>query len=321
MLDLPFLGMQMKKCLFELFGLMVALISNPLYGEVFTADVDFQMGYRQDRLHWDIGNPNGTPNILSELQWKDLKSFDTAGSLKLTNEKDYLVKFSGNYGIILSGNNQDSDYHGNNRTEEFSRSRADASGGHVFDLVLAIGRQFHYFAGSLKVSPVFGYSYYEQHLKMKRGVLLIFTADPSDIGPIYGLDSSYTAKWQSPFIGLDLNFQATSNLIFLAGIEVHYARFEGRGNWNLRYDFFKDFEHKADGHGLVFTLGSLYKIQKKLSIGIAIKGEAFKATNGRDRSYLLIESENQTIPFIIDGHFNKVKWCALSALVSINYSF
>ncbi len=283
-------------------------------------EVDFQTGYRQDRLSWDIGVPGGTPDILSELEWKNLQSLNFEGKLKMLADDGFYARLGADYGITLSGTNQDSDYHGNNRTEEYSRSIADAKGGHVYDVSGAFGRQF-VLKEHLKLMPLVGYSFHEQYLKMKNGTLLIYTHDPEMIGYIYGLNSSYTSRWHGPYLGFDMNFEATCNLQLLATFEYHFAFFKGLGHWNLREDFFKDFEHTAKGGGIVLSFGALYQINQRLSIGAVVNYESFKATKGRDRTFLLVEQDNQLIPIVYDSHFNRVRWMAISALLSLNYSF
>lgn len=283
-------------------------------------EVDFQTGYRHDQLSWDIGVPGGTPDILSELQWKNLQSLNVEGKLKMLTDDGFYARVNADYGITLSGTNQDSDYHGNNRTEEYSRSIADAKGGHVYDVSGAFGRQF-VLKERLNWMPLVGYSFHEQYLKMKNGTLLIYIYDPEIIGHIDGLNSSYTARWHGPYLGFDMNFKATCNLQLLATFEYHFAFFKGLGNWNLREDFFKDFEHTAKGRGIVLSLGALYQINQRLSVGAVVNYESFKATKGRDRTFLLIEQDNQLIPIVYDSHFNRVRWTAISALLSLNYSF
>lgn len=310
----------MKKNILRLVCCLVAAVE-ALSAGICSYEVDFLTGYRHDQVSWDIGTPGGTPNILSELQWKNLQSFDLGGVLKLVTEDCFYVRVSGNYGFTLSGTNQDSDYHGNNRTEEYSRSIADAKGGHVYDVSGAFGRQLVYCGDRLKLMPLIGYSFHEQYLKMVNGNLLVYTEDPENIGRIDGLNSSYTSRWHGPYLGFDLNYEATCNLKLLATFEYHFAFFKGLGNWNLREDFFKNFEHTANGQGIVLSFGTLYQISQKLSVGAVINYETFKATNGRDRTFLLLERENQLIPVIYDSHFNRVKWSAISALISLNYSF
>ena len=93
-------------------------------------------GYRIDQLDWNIaGNNAGTnPNILSELTWKDLEIYQvqfkpsvTLGNSHRGGVRYHLRGMLG-WGSIVDGSNQDSDYAGDNRTLEFSRSNNSAGG-------------------------------------------------------------------------------------------------------------------------------------------------------------------------------------------------
>ncbi len=103
-------------------------------------------GYRSDDLDWNIaGDINGNnPNVLSELTWDDVESYQVKlqGSVVWPN----IIAFRGyaNYGWIFDGDNQDSDYLGDNRTFEFSRSNNSTDDDYVWDASLAIGYPFRF---------------------------------------------------------------------------------------------------------------------------------------------------------------------------------
>ncbi|NIQ93167.1 MAG: TonB-dependent receptor, partial [Desulfuromonadales bacterium] len=84
-----------------------------------------------------------TPNILSELTWDDLRSFQLAAETEMVRSLrprvSTVLMGRTSYGWIVSGENQDSDYAGDNRTLEWSRSNNDAGNGHVFDLEGGVG--------------------------------------------------------------------------------------------------------------------------------------------------------------------------------------
>ena len=97
---------------------------------------DFSAAYRVDSLDWNIASdPSGTltPNILSELTWSDLKIIDLKVEFVNRGGDNSYARGYFAYGIIMEGDNQDSDYNGDNRTLEFSRSNNSSDGRKVID--------------------------------------------------------------------------------------------------------------------------------------------------------------------------------------------
>ena len=80
--------------------------ANKLNNSIF-----YGFGERQSEVDWNIaGNLLGTnPNVISELEWKKIKSHQfLLGSV--LQDGDYFLKFFGEYGYVYDGRNQDSDY-------------------------------------------------------------------------------------------------------------------------------------------------------------------------------------------------------------------
>lgn len=299
------------KSLRLLFLSCMMIFLTPLYSEI-----DIQTGYKQGSLTWNVAGYQGFPNIISELQWKNLKIFAMAASYNRLTSSGFYGKVSGCYGKILKGTVRDSDYKADNRTQECSRSKSDASNGRVFDLSLAIGRQLIFDKLHLKVIPIIGYSLNEQHLKLQKGMQVIDTEDENTPYPIQGLKSAYNASWHGPFAGFDLNFQATSKINFSASFEYHLTLYNGRGQWNLREDFYRDFKHSALGSGIIASVGTFYQFDMSVSIGMTLKYESFRALEGNERFYsYALENlvANQTL--------NLVKWQSFSALGFLKYAF
>ena len=87
-------------------------------------DFTLSAGYRKDDLDWNIaGDINGdNPNVLSELTWEDVESYQVKLQGAIVWPNRIAMRGYVNYGWIFDGDNQDSDYLGDNRTFEFSRS-------------------------------------------------------------------------------------------------------------------------------------------------------------------------------------------------------
>ena len=103
--------------------------------------------------------PDYYVNVLSELTWDDLESYQVKfqGSLLIPNV--IALRGIADYGWIFDGDNQDSDYAGDNRTYEWSRSNNSADDGDVWDVSLAIGYPLR-FGGEVigTITPLIGYS-------------------------------------------------------------------------------------------------------------------------------------------------------------------
>lgn len=252
-------------------------------------EIDAAGGWRVEDFSWDIaGSPQGTdPNVLSELQWDDLELFlvQAAGDIEIPTDR---LPFAGvlrarvAYGWIVDGRNRDSDYAGDNRTDEFSRSLNQADDGDLLEVDIALGPRFRSAGNALSISPLIGYAYREQQLTMTDGVQAI-----PDLGGFDGLDNTYTHVWKGPFAGLDLAWTAGERLLLKASAEYHWADFNAEANWNLRSDFDhpKSFEHGADGRGIVISLGAGVAISSRWSIDLTLTYQRWKARNGIDRVF------------------------------------
>ena len=132
------------------------------------AALGLSLGYRVDDLDWNIsGDINGNnPNILSELSWDDLESFQIRARADILLLQRIYMRGVFGYGWIFDGKVQDSDFSGNNRTLEFSRSNNSADDGDLLDASIGAGYQFSFALDSFEsgIIPLVGYSYHEQNL-------------------------------------------------------------------------------------------------------------------------------------------------------------
>ena len=268
-------------------------------------------GYRRDSFDWNIaGDLKGNnPNVLSELKWDDLIIHEARLGLRVEPEKAFVWRGSINYGVIVSGDNRDSDYAADNRGLEFSRSVNDADKGHTLDTQLGAGYRFQLISESFSLVPLAGYSYHRQHLSMTDGFQKITWPGGPPLGPFEGLDSSYDATWMGPWLGFEMAIEAESfaktryPISFYASWEYHWADYHAEANWNLRDDFKqpKSFEHEADGNGTVASLGVCIRLSEKWLVTLGYETEEWSTERGVDRVFL----DNDTI---IKTRLNEVNW-------------
>lgn len=288
------------------------------------SDFGARFGYRTDELDWNISGDilGGNPNVLSELKWEDLGIFEIKGS----NTTIYRgVRFRGHlaYGWILSGDNQDSDFLGDNRTIEFSRSNNDAGDGNTFDASAGIGYRFLP-SGFVGISPMIGYSYHRQNLVLTDGNQTVTSPIAPPLGPFDGLDSSYEAEWKGPWIGMDVTFQSPLRQMnpsedryeLTVGFEYHWADYAAEADWNLRTDLAhpKSFEHDAEGDGIVLSAELRMFFNPHWALSLGGDYQNWETGSGTDRTFF-------TDGAIEETRLNEVNWTSYAIRLGFAYSF
>jgi len=231
-------------------------------------------------------------------------------------ENCVLIILEGDYAKIFYGKNRDSDYLGDHRTQEFSRSDNHANRGEAFDLNAALGYTLCFFCDDFKFSPLAGYSLQEQHLTMTHGFQVIDTFNDST-GRFSGLNSRYRARWYGPWLGFDACYELNCHVKIIGQFQYHFARFEGKGHWNLRPDFLDDFHQCGWGHGFVSKIGAEYEFDNRLALGILATYDTFRVTNGRDR--VLAEFLGEIVHS--ETRINEVNWHSFRIEGTLSYTF
>ncbi len=274
----------------------------------------FNTGYRNDDLDWNIAG--STVNILSELTWSDLEIFQLEFAVARNFPNRFKLKGSLAYGLIFDGENQDSDYAGNNRTLEFSRSNNSTDDGNTSDVLIGLGYFFPLLTKDFIATPLVGFSFHGQNLTITEG----FQTVPP-LGPFPGLNSSYDAKWYGPWVGLELNFSIYKRDVPLAhqiliGIEYHWADYYAEANWNLRTDLAhpKSFEHEADGSGIVVRAGWDFIFNPQWGLSFSGKYQEWETDPGIHRVFFADGTEAVT-------RLNEVNWKSSAFMVGVTRSF
>lgn len=282
--------------------------------ELYTESVSVGAGYRVDKFTWNIaGNSSGTnPDILSELTWKDLGIFDMRAAYRADLDHGLRLRGSVGYGVIFRGKNQDSDYNGNNRTQEFSRSNNRADGGSVWDASAGLGYKMtrSFSAGTVEVIPMAGFAIHQQNLRITDGNQTI----PAT-GSFGGLNSTYTARWFGPWLGAEAAFKS-DRLTFKGGLEYHSIGYSATADWNLRTDFQhpNSFDHSANGYGIVVNGGVDYALSNAWSVDGGINMHKFRASNGVDTTHFADGTYAST-------KLNDVRWDSIGIMAGLKYGF
>ena len=281
-------------------------------------ELSFHTGYRQDFFQWNIGGYHPVTfnyiNILSELTWDNIRIFEA--ELK----GRYFIKngFFGltlSYGRIFSGENQDSDYLGSDRTNEFSRSNNASDSGSVYHIEFEGGYRFKVIKDILFLFPRAGFAVYFQNFTMTDGYQTINTFG-SYTGPFDGLNSSYDTQWSSPFLGLDIQVNILNFLGVKLGYEHHFPFYSAEANWNLRLDFDHpvSFEHRANGTGMNFFGTLIFNISEAFDINTRFIYRYWTTEPGDDITYFN-DGTYGTTPL------NEIIWKSYSVQLGVTYKY
>ena len=274
-------------------------------------EIEASYGYRQDQLDWNIaGNLQGeNPNVLSELTWEDLLIHEIRLGIHTTLNRPFYLRGSIHYGVIVAGENQDSDYAADDRAMEFSRSNNDADSGSTLDGLIGIGYNFRFFSERLNLIPQGGLSIHKQNLTMTNGYQTITWPGGPPLGPFEGLDSTYKTQWWGPWIGTSLVVNIIKSKAHPPPFSIcffyehHWSDYYAQADWNLREDFRhpKSFEHEADGTGTKIGVAFRARIKDKLFLTVGYESETWSTQDGTDRVFMA----NGTT---ISTRLNEVNW-------------
>lgn len=286
--------------------ILIIASNNILADDAPKLDFDLDIGDRVDNFNWNIaGDLNGqNPNILSELTWSDLKVIQLSANAEVQFDNRFLIRSSLAYGWIYSGQVQDSDYGGNNRTLEFSRSNDKNNGDYTFDISIALG-YILLSDDTSNIKAFLGYSDNELFLRMTDGFQTIATTNVTPpIGPFDELlNSTYHANWDGPWIGIDFIKKFATPITFHGSLEYHWADYYGEADWNLRPDFAHpvSYTHQAEGDGTVVTIGLEYLFQGQWNLKVNLNMAQWSAGPGIDRTFLVTGITSDT-------RLNEVNW-------------
>lgn len=325
--------MESIRCVMSYVVVGLLLFSGNSRGVQAETRVGVDLGLRTDYLRWNIADPFGTPNILSELTWKNVDS-QYLNAYATFKDGNFNLRGDYGYGRITRGDNQDSDYYGNNRTSEFSRSNNKSNGDHVSDAKLGVGIEFERLKVSgFQIIPWVGLSRHQQDLKITDGVQTIPALGPE---VLEGLNSSYEAQWNGPWAGIKAQLELTSKVVIRASFERHWTSYTGQGNWNLRECLAhpKSFTHSAEGNGNELDLSTDIELHTDLILSFRMTYSSWLTDAGTDTVHLpadfytkrdsrgrpcidaVVPPQEQIFNF--STRLNEVKWQSRNYLIGIN---
>lgn len=243
-------------------------------------------------VSWSISagpGTNYTPNILSELSFRNVKSRGAGLTLaylnKLNDHIAFYVEGDLSDGDIQSGNIRDSDYLGDNRTGEFSRSYSEASGDSYQNKQGAMGFKYrwlsnhgHYF------SVLVGTSDFQYDIQMRDGIQAI----PLELAgsALPGLNSSYDSTFSTQYFALITEHVFSFGTLGLR-LEQHQIEFDAKANWNLRDDLAHptSFAQTGEGNGHAIVVGYSYAIDPSWDIYLNLHRRHNVVDDGYDHTF------------------------------------
>jgi Protochlamydia outer membrane protein len=284
------------------------------------------LGVRNDDFNWSIaGNASGTnPNILSELDWSKLDSYQLRICNRTQVGRLLYFRAQANYAWIQDGTVRDSDYHGDNHTDEYSRSISQSSGDQLWDLSFGAGYPFVLSSGRLRIAPLIGLSISKQNFRITDGYQVVGAGPPEtpEQGPLDSrLNSTYRAKWVGPWVGCDLRYRLNPGrpgqkpMELGVTLELHWVDYSAQGNWNLRNDLEHpvSFEHQANGFGIQIELEWLIHLAHRWDLNLTAGYQHWSTDPGKNTQH------NTSGTYV--SRLNEVDWEAHSFMVGVIYHF
>jgi hypothetical protein len=292
--------------------------------------LDMGLGYRQDNLRWSIAGRCGHPSTLSSARWSELQSLQGYGELRYVSCHNYYTRISGAYGDIQKGENTDSAYRCGGRRGEILRLEADAGRGYVADLAAGFGYQWTSNGGRCIISPLAGYSYHRQRLHVFDGEITVNRLNPLDMGSDSGINSTYSTRWQGPWIGVDAAVLVECNVTLFGTVEYHWAQYRAVGEWNFPLDPLTNIlsdhiYHRSNGNGIVMTLGANYNYCCNWSFGVIGMYQNWHTGHGKHRTTAMVEEFDPLIggPVLVRQHvhlrLHAVRWNSWGAVGEFTY--
>jgi hypothetical protein len=251
------------------------------------------MGNHAGTLQWSIASdPQGQqgPNVLSELTFKDVEFslFEASGIVNvhqgLLRDSTLFIQYQ--TGQATGGNVLDSDYDGNNRTGEYSRSRSSAEESTLNALNIGMGYRYPISRHNL-LTPVVAFTRHQQKMVMTSGKQLVDTRNPANVGDFSGqLNSSYSATWTGVWVGAQWAFETPQHQLALT-LKNYWMAYSAEADWNLRSDFAhpKSFEHTAVGTGFGIDLSYQYQFSRHFSLRMNWQQQDWSTSTGKDKVF------------------------------------
>jgi len=241
-------------------------------------EVSASVGVQVESLNWSIaGNSSGqNPNVLSELKWKNVTSFNFSGELKWNIWNRVVIYGNYNRSHITSGDVSDIDYAADNRTQSTYNQNFSDDKGNTNAWYAGAGYVI-FNSNRFSLVPYAGYGIDKQSLYIL-----------DNTGQFPDLNSSYFTRWKGAFIKVTSSARLINFLKIAADITYNQVNYNAQGNWNLISQFQHpvSYTHVASGYGINAGARLVYNIIPDVSVHIGYNYFNWQTGNGTDLLYL-----------------------------------
>jgi hypothetical protein len=235
-------------------------------------------GRQVENFNWSIaGNISGqSPNVLSELKWKDVSGFSYSTALQWNFWQKFVLTSGYSRVSVSSGNVSDIDYTADNRSQpNYNQNFSDNKG---YTSAWFAGAGYTVINNSqLSLTPFVGYGNNRQSL---------YIVDLT--GQLPDLNSSYDAQWKGPFLDVKSSVKIWQDLMLKANVTYNQVTYSAQGDWNLISQFQHplSYRHSAKGYGVNAAAKLAYSITPNIAINAGYNYFNWETGNGTDQLYL-----------------------------------
>lgn len=277
-------------------------------------------------LSWDIASDLSgqmTPNVLSELKYRQMKSLGAGLGLdlayRLKSHSPWSLSVGANYqdAALDNGDYTDSDYNDDNRSGLFSRSVGKVADGSYQQFSGQLGLHRDHRSGKHRLGILLGLERSELDTVMTNGVQTFSDSGvplPTLTAELVGLHSRFDSTWESASVGFEYRYKQPSFGELFLRYSYHQGIYDAVADWNLRPDFQHpvSFIHQADSHGDALRVG--YRSANTGAFGWRLEYEwrEFETDPGFDRTFLSDGSITVT-------RLNQAKWDSQSLMLGLEW--
>jgi|AntRauTorcE11897_2_1112592.scaffolds.fasta_scaffold18862_2 hypothetical protein len=237
--------------------------------------------YAIENFDIGIGYKNGTPNVVSTLDWKNIHVMGGG----LSGEAEAMgipVIYEVFYGVLRKkGKMVDRDYSGSNKTLMWSESQSKVVGsaldGSVGAAFLDVD-QFRALAGAFYTSRDYEMRDTKQTVSSQANYN-IFPNDGANVpavGTIYsGKRGTYKMKIYGPWVGGDMNLEISSSVKGQGLLKLMYGWFKGNGKWPSH-----SFRDSSNTYGGEAKVGVTAQLTQTFNMSADIGMKYFKIKRG-----------------------------------------
>lgn len=277
-------------------------------------------GYQNDSFNWSVASPTGTPDTLTEVEWKNLSlvGFDVGFTMSMP----YNLVFKGDarYAWTVAGNSRQTSFLRDGRTRPFSSIENDSDDGYAWYGSFALGYALDF--GSMihdpvafNFTPLAGYSWRKQNLKADNGreqLAGFILSNPET----RNLENSYSARWDGPWLGADMTLSAFQHHQIFSSFQHHWADYKAEGHWRQSPELQqpKSFEHNTDATGIVASAGYRYLTDELWGVSVSIDYQNWESESGKETLFTI--NENQ-----FNSRLNEVERESFGINIGVNMDF